>query len=173
MDEDVLVAVELCAWHAFGLETRRMDSLPDPAFAYDSRRLQYGSVPILRELAARCPSDATRLFAITERDLFIPMLTFVYGQAQLDGKVALVSLARLHQEFYGLPANAEALMGRLIKETLHELGHTFGLTHCTLRSCVMSVATNLPQLDAKGADFCTTCKTLVAAKSRSFAAIRG
>src|ERR1035437_6995110 len=72
-------------------------------FAFDAERRQYGSIPVLDMLLRRCPQDASKLLAVTERDLFIPVLTFVFGQAQLGGRVGVVSLARLRQEFYGQP----------------------------------------------------------------------
>ena len=87
-------------------------------------RRQYGSIPVLETLVERCPADALKLLAVTERDLFIPVLTFVFGQAQLGGRVAVVSLARLRQEFYGLPPNREVFLERALKEALHETGHT-------------------------------------------------
>ena len=64
------------------------------------------------------------MLAVTERDLFIPVLTFVFGQAQLGGRVAVVSLARLRQEFYGLAPNREVFWSAPLKEALHETGHT-------------------------------------------------
>ena len=71
------------------------------------------------------------ILGVTDVDLAIPMLSFLFGQAQLDGRVAVVSLCRLHQEFYGLPADRGLLRERTVKEVLHELGHTFGLAHCS------------------------------------------
>ena len=69
----------------------------------DAGRRQYGSIPVLETLVRRFPEDALKLLAVTERDLFIPVLTFVYGHAQLGGRAAMISLARLRQEFHGLP----------------------------------------------------------------------
>jgi archaemetzincin len=139
VDSQALDVLESEVGRAFGSPTRRMMPLPDPAGAYDATRGQYGSVPILRDLLARVPEDALRLLAVTERDLFIPMLSFIYGQAQLGGMVAVVSLARLRQEFYGLPADAGLLAWRALKESLHELGHTFNLVHCPEIGCTMSL----------------------------------
>ena len=93
------------------------------------------------------------MLAVTDRDLFIPVLTFVYGHAQLGGRVAVVSLARLRQEFYGMAPNHELLLERAAKEALHESGHTFGLVHCADRSCAMSLATNIRQIDDRQAAF--------------------
>ena len=131
---------------------RRLD------FAYDAGR---GAVRLdCRAGDCWCgcvPEDACKLLAVTERDLFIPVLTFVFGQAQLGGRAAVVSLARLRQEFYGLAPNREVFLERALKEALHETGHMFGLVHCADRSCAMSLATNVRQIDMKRAAFCARC----------------
>jgi hypothetical protein len=76
-------------------------------------------------------------------------------------QVAVLSLARLRQEFYGLPPNRPLFLMRIRKEVLHELGHTAGLTHCDDRLCTMALSTNIQQLDAKGSDFCDGCSVLL------------
>jgi archaemetzincin len=140
----------------FGAPVREI-VLPAVDFAWDARRQQYGSIPVMEMLVRECPPDAWKLLAVTERDLFIPVLTFVYGQAQLAGRVAVISLARLRQEFYGLPADREIFVQRAVKEALHESGHMFGLVHCTDGRCAMSLATNIRQIDSKHAEFCAAC----------------
>ena len=132
--------------------------IPGVEFAYDTRRRQYGSIPVLEMLLEVCPPDAWKLLAVTDRDLYVPVLTFVFGQAQLAGVAGVISLARLRQEFYGLPPNREVFEERACKEALHETGHMFGLVHCADRSCAMSLATNVRQIDEKHAAFCTACK---------------
>ena len=132
--------------------------LPGPDFAYDAGRRQYGSIPVLEMLVRQIPPDAAKLLALTEGDLFIPVLTFVYGHAQLDGRVAVVSLARLRQEFYGFPPDPETLVARSLKEAAHETGHMFGLVHCTDRACAMALSTNVGQIDTKQAALCASCE---------------
>jgi len=136
--------------------------MPDLEFAYDANRRQYASFPVLELLARLCPPDALKLLAITECDLFIPVLTFVFGHAQLGGRVGVVSFARLRQEFYGLAPHREVFLERAIKEALHETGHTFGLVHCADRNCAMSLATNVRQIDLKQAAFCPACSARLA-----------
>lgn len=131
--------------------------MPDLRFAFDPRRGQYASFSILELLVRLCPVDAVKLLALADCDLFIPVLTFVFGHAQLDGRVAVVSFARLRQEFYGLAANREVFLERAYKEALHETGHTFGLVHCADRTCAMSLATGVRQIDQKRAAFCAAC----------------
>jgi len=157
-DEEILAAVETCLGRRFDFEIRRLDPFPDPDYAYDPKAGQYSSSLIVKELVRECPADAVRFLAVTEKDLFIPMLTFIFGQAQLGGPVAIISLARLRQEFYHLPPNKVLLAARSIKETLHEIGHTFGLVHCPDKECTMSLAINIQQLDRKGSGFCRSCE---------------
>jgi archaemetzincin len=153
----------IAAWLAeqFGTTTERIAAMEMPVTAWDAARRQHNSVPILRRLAEFCPPDAFRLLAITQADLFIPMLTFIYGQAQMQGRVAMISLARLRQEFYGLEPNSPLLLSRAMKEALHELGHTFGLVHCPDKSCAMALSTNVRQLDLKKGEYCRACSVVV------------
>jgi archaemetzincin len=156
VEREAFTAIRERVVAGFGLPVRDAD-LPGMEFAFDSGRNQYGSTAVLAMLARRCPPDARKLLAITGRDLFIPVLTFVFGHAQLGGPVAVISLARLRQEFYGLPPDREVFLARAWKEALHEIGHTFGLVHCVDRSCAMSLATNVRQIDLKQAAYCAEC----------------
>ena len=81
-----------------------------------------------------------------------------FGEAQLDGNCAVVSMARLGDEFYGLPAREDLMRERLVKEAGHELGHTFGLRHCADWRCVMASSHAVERLDVKGAAFCPRCR---------------
>jgi archaemetzincin len=141
----------------FPLPIRRLPAVAIPAGAYDEKRGQYQSVEIMKMLAERAPRDASRVLGVTDVDLAIPMLSFLFGQAQFEGPIAVVSLCRLRQEFYGLPARQDLLRERTVKEVLHELGHTFGLTHCSDSKCAMSLATHIELVDAKAEQFCARC----------------
>lgn len=129
----------------------------EAAFAFDPARGQYHSTAILQRLEALAPDRDTRLLGVTALDLFVPVLTFVFGEAQLEGRCAVVSLHRLREEFYGLPASEALLRERLLKEAVHELGHTFGLRHCDDWNCVMGSTHAVERLDVKGAEFCPGC----------------
>jgi archaemetzincin len=161
VEDDVVEFLDGFLRRTFGYETRRMASLPNPDFARDPRRAQYDSTRILREALNQASVDAIQVLAVTGVDLFIPMLSFVYGQAQLKGRGALLSLARLRQEFYGLPPDRPLLYSRAAKEALHELGHSFGLVHCPVPSCAMSLSSNILQIDAKNSEYCPGCNALV------------
>lgn len=157
VDPGVLAAAGRCIREHFGGDVQRRAPLAIPDSAFDARRKQFSSVAFMLALARLATGDADRLIGVTECDLFIPMLTFVFGQAQLRGRIALVSLARLRQEFYGVAPDPDLLEGRLEKEIAHELGHSFGLIHCPDRECVMSLATSIQEVDRKRAEFCHSC----------------
>jgi archaemetzincin len=148
------MGARFAAEFAFAIREQSLEAID---FAYDARRQQYESLPVLERLSRSCPADAVKLLAVTERDLCLPVLTFVYGHAQLDGRVAIVSLARLRQEFYGLTPNPQLLRERAWKEALHETGHLFGLVHCPDRECTMTLSTGVRQIDAKRGALCAAC----------------
>jgi archaemetzincin len=129
----------------------------DLGFALEVRRGQYYSSAILQELERASDPDA-RVLGVTSCDLYVPVLTFVFGEAQLDGNCAVVSTARLADPFYGLPRRDDLLRERLLKEAVHELGHTFGLRHCGDWRCVMTSSHAVERLDVKTAEFCARCR---------------
>lgn len=136
----------------------------DIGFARDERRGQYHSTAILQRLE-QIADHGARLLAVTASDLYVPVLTYVFGEAQLDGNCAIVSTARLQDEFYGLPARPDLFRERLLKEATHEIGHTFGLRHCVDWRCVMASSHAVEVLDVKGADFCKECRKPIAETS--------
>jgi archaemetzincin len=131
-----------------------------PAGTFDERRGQHSSREILRWLLAQPPArSGRRVLGITDVDLFIPVLTFVFGEAQLEGPAAVVSLARL------VHGDRQVTAARLAREAVHELGHTFGLRHCgnleggwRARACVMARSPSVRAVDAKGARLCGDCR---------------
>jgi archaemetzincin len=126
----------------------------------DEARGQYNSTQILLHLKNNHTFPHARdekLLAVVGDDLFIPILTFVFGEAELGGNVAVASYHRLQNERYGLPGNDALLLNRFVKECLHELGHTYGLIHCMEQDCVMHASTDVEEVDLKGASFCSAC----------------
>jgi archaemetzincin len=134
---------------------------PEPAFAYNLARQQYSSTEILASLTKYCVAEGERILGVTAVDLYIPILTFVFGEAQLPGSYAIVSFHRLRQEFYGLPGNSAILRERLLKEAVHELGHTLSLSHCEDYQCVMSPSHGVEWIDLKASEFCNSCRSMV------------
>ncbi len=123
---------------------------------YSDERDQYYSTKLI-EFAISNYFEYKKILMITDFDLYVPVLTFVFGEAQLNGKAAIVSAHRLYPEFYGLPPNEDLFLSRLLKEINHELGHTYGLRHCLNFECVMHSSSNVDEIDIKPESFCKKC----------------
>jgi len=132
----------------------------------DPLRNQFNSTWILSRLLEITPHGDCKILGVTSVDLCVPVLTFVFGEAQVGGKASVVSGYRLRDELYGLPKNPERLRERLEKEAIHELGHTFGLIHCREPRCVMYSYTYAEEIDFKSKDFCKTCASLLEEKKK-------
>jgi len=130
----------------------------DPSFAFDTYRNQFNSTAIISNLLDRYKNYPGKIIGITAVDLFVPVLTYVFGEAQLDGTVAVLSSFRLREELFGLEPNPVIERIRLLKEAVHELGHTFGLVHCHTQECVMHSSTSAEEVDVKGKNFCEGCE---------------
>jgi len=143
---------------------------PHPPQAFNAGRQQYYSTEILACMTSRAAPATGRVLGITTADLYIPILTFVFGEAQLEGRCAVVSTHRLRQEFYGLPPDPALLSRRLLKEAVHELGHTLGLIHCDDYRCAMASSHSVEAIDLKGASLCEVCRAAIShAQQRAIA----
>jgi archaemetzincin len=159
VDHAELTALIAPVSNTFGLPVSiEESSYLDPSPAFDSYRNQFNSNTILAELENNHGSSKGKLLGITTVDLFVPVLTYVFGEAQLGGRAAVLSAFRLREEFYGLEPNPLLERTRLLKEAIHELGHTFGLVHCRVKECVMHSSTAPEDIDIKGKDFCGECR---------------
>lgn len=156
--EPLLVSLNQSIFQTFKIQTRIRKHPFDLPSVYDPDRNQYNSSGLLLQLINDVSPETLKVLAVTELDLFIPIFTFLFGEAQLNGKGALVSTHRLHNQFYGIPENKELLKNRLLKEGIHELGHTFGLIHCFTLRCVMNTSTYVEDIDQKSAHFCRACE---------------
>lgn len=126
----------------------------DSGVAWNESRAQYDSTRLVAELRDRYPGV---VIGATDCDLFIPVLTFVFGEAEMPGRAAVFSTHRLREEFYGLPPDPERLLERAVRELRHELGHVFGLPHCRDSACVMSAAHSVERVDSKDDYYCAAC----------------
>jgi archaemetzincin len=134
--------------------------------ALDAARQQYHSTVILNRLRTHAPTNGSRLLGVAAVDLFVPIFTFVFGEAEVGGHCALASTYRLEEERYGLPSDDEKLRERLTKEAVHEIGHTFGLRHCDDWRCVMASSHSVERVDVKSENFCEECAAMVRAVMR-------
>jgi len=142
----------------------RCEILPidlDPAPCYHPERQQYHSSEILARMRELVRPDDWRLLAVAEVDLYIPILKYVFGEAQMGGPCALVSYHRLRQEFYGLGGDDALLGERLLKECVHELGHTLDLRHCQDYRCAMASSHAVEWIDIRDTFLCDACYSQV------------
>jgi archaemetzincin len=153
-DAGLLEAVCARLGRVFAHSVLLLEDVRRPADTLDPRRGQHSSGRILRFLAEARPGQ--RVLAVTDADLFVPVLTFVFGEAELGGRAAVVSTARL-----GRHDGPALLRARLAKEAIHELGHTFGLVHCPERRCAMARSGQLVDVDDKDAELCGDCRSLL------------
>lgn len=139
----------------FGLRCRIRSFRLDPERFRDMRRGQYNSSMLIRHLAELVAG--TRILGVAGVDLFVPVFSFVLGEAMLEGPAALISTFRLRNAGNGAVVSDDLLMQRMVKAAVHELGHTYGLLHCLDPACVMHSATSVDEVDLKGTEPCRHC----------------
>jgi len=124
--------------------------------SHNPRSGQYYASTILAALERRAEGvEEERVLGVTDLDLYVPNMNFVFGEARMPGRAAIISTHRLRENTrYG---GEQLFPERLIKEAVHELGHTLGLGHCRTPSCVMCFSNSLADTDRKGQDYCENC----------------
>ncbi len=142
----------------FGADVVRRQEVKVPESAYVPRRRQYLADGFIPLAPAEVLNRRNLALIVTNVDLYVPRLNFVFGLADMQRRVAVISLARLTPEFYGLKSNPGLLNERALKEAVHELGHLLGLGHCQNPACIMFFSNTLADTDRKGPGFCPTCR---------------
>lgn len=153
--------LEKSVFSVFGYHTKVGGPDVNLEKTFDHARHQYNSSQILLQIISRPPVDAVKVLGVVNVDLFIPVLTFVFGEAQLRGMGSVIALHRLNNKFYGLSEDKGLLRERLVKEAIHELGHNFGLIHCNNQNCVMKSSTYVEEVDQKSGEMCSRCGELL------------
>ena len=147
-----------------GLNTRIREERHQPDDAFIQTRNQYDASKILKSLSTEQEASVFRL-GVIQADLCIPILTYVYGEAQLGGKAAVISLYRLHD------VEQDLFYERAAKVAIHEVGHLIGLEHCLGIDCLMRFSKQLEQLDRLPMHFCSTCEYEISRRIRQIEAI--
>jgi archaemetzincin len=149
----------------FGQKVKVSQTSLNLEFAYNPERDQYYSSVILDKLSDfesagqnMVPGACERSLGIVDVDLYVPDLNFVFGEADAKEKMAVISTKRLRPEYYGLSKDEGLFFDRTLKESVHELGHTYGLGHCPDKKCVMFFSNSLQDTDFKSSSFCESCK---------------
>ncbi|MFO7867455.1 MAG: archaemetzincin family Zn-dependent metalloprotease [Candidatus Aminicenantes bacterium] len=130
-----------------------------PRDAFNPVRGQYFAALIISRIR-RClsPGEQERILGVTEKDIYADELKFIFGKAEMPGQFALISLARLRPSFYGYYEKKNLIRQRMLKEAVHELGHTWGLGHCSNPACAMHFSFSLKDTDNKEHSFCDSCR---------------
>lgn len=166
VDPEIVAGLHAPLAYTFHAEVVEGDCDIDLEQFFDAQRVQYNSTEIIQHISTNhVPafpviderSASLKILAVSAEDLFIPILTYVFGEAELGGRVSLVSYHRLQPQRYGLSADSQLLVSRLKKEAFHELGHSYGLVHCSRLQCVMHTSTYVEDIDLKGESFCGDC----------------
>ncbi|TRZ72723.1 MAG: hypothetical protein D4R97_05645 [Bacteroidetes bacterium] len=126
---------------------------------HDPARRQYNGNNLLKVVDSMFSSESLKILGLFSVDLFIPILTYIFGQAYLNGRTGIASFHRFNNERYGMKKDDKIMLDRFRKEVIHELGHTFGLIHCHVPTCVMRSSTYVEDIDQKSPNLCITCRT--------------
>lgn len=144
--------------HEFSVPVQVREGHLDLGDYYDASRRQYDGNLLLKKIETDYTFDNSKTLGIFGVDLFIPILTYIFGQAYLNGKAGIASIHRLSNERYGMVRNEGLMLKRFRKEAIHELGHTFGLLHCMNIDCVMRSSTYVEDIDQKSHHLCNNCR---------------
>jgi archaemetzincin len=125
---------------------------------YDPGRRQYNGTSLLKEVSTLLTTESIKSLGLFNVDLYIPILTYIFGQAYLKGQAGIASTYRLKNELYGMKQDEALLRHRFRKVSIHELGHSFGLIHCHTPLCVMKSSTYVEDIDLKDQSFCIKCR---------------
>ena len=131
---------------------------------YDPGRRQYDGIRLLKEMDSMIHPEAIKTLGLFNVDLFIPILTYIFGQAYLRGRCGIVSTYRLKNELYGMRQDEDLLNNRFRKVCIHEIGHAFGLIHCHTPTCVMKSSTYVEDIDLKRHTLCIKCRNEIGIK---------
>lgn len=145
--------------HEFSVPVKIRDGYLALSEYYDPARKQYNGNELLKVIELRFATDTTKTLGLFNVDLFIPILTYIFGQAFLNGRSGIASIYRLSNERYGIKKDQTIFVDRIRKEVIHELGHTFGLIHCSNPTCVMRSSTYVEDIDQKEHMLCNQCRS--------------
>jgi archaemetzincin len=153
------IAEELEAFYK--VPTHIYQGHPIPEGAHHPQRGQYNCYPILAFLRRLRAEHAAKTIGVTEVDLFVPILTYVFGEAEMGGHAAVMSTYRLARGQDRQPVSSGQLFNRAAKIAIHEVAHTFRLVHCKEDGCLMGSFPVVDRMDEGPIRFCRYCVTFL------------
>lgn len=153
IDADLIFNLEKGLSEIFKSRITILPSMNPELACFNTARKQFNSTCLLRKIE---PVRIT--LGVIEHDLYAAGMNFVFGEAELNGSRAIVSVYRLKSFDRGITKE------RLLKEAIHEIGHVLGLKHCKNSYCVMRFSNSVADVDSKSLSFCSLC----ASKIRSY-----
>lgn len=164
----------------YDCDVRVTENQPVPTGAYNEEREQYRAEDFIQ--VAHRAGNGEKNIAVTTEDLYYHRRNYVFGLAYLDGEGSVISTYRLEENLDRPAADGGATSGsigrasnglsdggfserdpneifadRVRKEVVHEIGHTFGLEHCSNNRCVMSFSPTVREVDRKKEHLCGSC----------------
>lgn len=161
VDLNVLDAAAHALRDVFNSEIAIREPLPVPQKSYNPIRKQSNATRLLQMLDGLKRGPHEYILGVIDQDLYVPAYNFVFGEADMTAGVAVIALPRLRQDFYGLGSDTGIFLLRTAKEAIHEIGHTFGIGHCTNPRCVMHFSNSLPDTDLKEPKLCVKCAAIL------------
>jgi archaemetzincin len=158
LDEEMVRKIKMQVEDVFHCPIAIIKDFNHLSHAYNIQRKQYLASELIKSLISNTKVKNEKVIGIVDVDLYSPHLNFIFGEADYFSSTAVMSLYRLKQEYYGQPADEDLLIARACKEIIHELGHTFGLQHCSNLKCVMHFSNALADTDWKEPYFCEKCR---------------
>ncbi|RXR21566.1 archaemetzincin [Flavobacterium stagni] len=133
-----------------------MDStvIPEKGKRFVAGKVQWKTGPILHQVLQPTQyPNAVVVMAITPTDLYPQdRWNFVFGQASYTERVGVSSFHRL-----AVANNYTLTFQRLLKTSVHEIGHMFSLAHCLHAKCVMNGTNSLEESDRQPMYACSEC----------------
>ncbi|MFP4225200.1 MAG: zinc metallopeptidase [Desulfobacterales bacterium] len=156
------IVLKIVAAHVSGyleLPTCFLPQMALPPECLDERRGQYDAARLINCLNGRSFAGCTKVLALLDADLFVPIFTHIFGEAQQGGSHAVISLFRLQYMENGAKSTDADFYERAAKVALHELGHLLDLFHCPDSACIMHFSGTIETLDTISMGFCPYCQS--------------
>lgn len=130
---------------------------PFPAHTYYKPRNRYRADSTIKWLKQLKPDSVRTMVGITNEDISVSKAEHkdygVMGLGYSPGHACIVSTFRPSKT----ATSKTHLQQRILKLVLHEMGHNFGLPHCSNQECFMVDAEGQMKLDREK-ELCTSCR---------------